>query len=344
MILLLIYLGIALVFSFLCSVAEAVLLSVNRGYIEALRVSKPGAANHLRRFRNNPEVPLSAILTLNTIAHTVGAAGVGHQAAVVFGDQWLGVSSAVLTLLILIGSEIIPKTLGATHWRKLAPITAYGIRLLVVLLHPFIVVLRGITNRISHAETEERSLDEIQSTIDLTRRSEHLSALESKLLGNILSLRNTHVREIMTPRVIVFAVPGTTSVQEFLKSHTASPFSRIPLFGENIDDITGYVLRSAILEAKDSDQPLSDWKRDLVTLFETASVSHAYQTMIEGNHHIAVVTNEFGGTAGILTLEDILETLVGHEIIDELDPAANLRQEARIKNQRRISASDQAQS
>lgn len=335
MVLLFVYLGIALVFSFLCSIAEAVLLSINRGYINALEETRPAAANRLRRFRDNPEEPLSAILTLNTVAHTIGAAGVGHQAGVVFGQQWLGLTSAVLTLLILVGSEIIPKTLGAMHWRKLAPLAALGVHLLVVVLYPIIVALRGITNRLSHSTPEQRSRDEIESTVLLASESEHLSDLESTMLASVLGLRRVAVREIMTPRVVVFAAPDTMSVEEYRADHAESPFSRVPVFDSSIDSITGYVLRSSILNHGEDGAELASLQRELPSLFEASSASDAYAQMIAGNHHIAVVLNEFGGTAGILTLEDILETLVGHEIIDELDPAADMREAAREQQRKR---------
>jgi len=339
MILLLVYLGIALVISFLCSIAEAVLLSVNRSYIQALEPSQPNAARRLRRFRDTPEEPLSAILTLNTIAHTVGAAGVGHQAAVVFGEQWLGLSSAVLTLLILIGSEIVPKTLGTTHWRALAPLVGLGIHALTIALYPIIRALRVITNQISHSTPAERSRDEIESTIMLASESEHLSEAEAAMLSNILTLHRIHVREIMTPRVIVFAVPEEMSLEEFLEQHSNQRFSRIPLYRDSIDTITGYALRSAVLEADDRSLPLSSLRRDLPTLFETTPVSEAYSQLSEGDFHIATVANEYGGTAGILTLEDIIETIVGREIIDELDPAIDLREAAKEMNWRRVQGS-----
>jgi CBS domain containing-hemolysin-like protein len=336
MLLLLVYLGIALVFSFLCSIAEAVLLRVNRGYIEALQENNATAAQRLRRFRDSPEEPLSAILTLNTVAHTVGAAGVGHQAAVIFGEQWLGLYSAILTFLILVGSEIIPKTLGATHWRKLAPSMALTVHALTIVLHPVIVFLRGITNRLSHSPAAERSRNEIESTVLLASESEHLSEAESTMLRNVLTMRQIPVRRIMTPRVIVFAVAEEMTVGEYLMQHAESPFSRIPLFRDNIDDITGYVLRSAILESQDSQRPLAAIRRDLPVIFETNSAGDSFARLTSEQQHIAVVANEFGGTAGIVTLEDIIETLVGHEIIDELDPAVDLRQEAREKYRKRV--------
>ena len=336
MILLLIYLGIALVVSFLCSIAEAVLLSVNRSYIKALASQHPNAARRLLHFRETPEEPLSAILTLNTIAHTVGAAGVGHQAAVVFGEQWLGLSSAVLTLLILVGSEIIPKTLGTAHWRRLAPSVGLGVHFLGIALYPIIRGLRVITDQISHSTPAERSRDEIESAILLAGESEHLSATESTMLTNILSLRKIHVRDIMTPRVVVFAVPESMSVGDYIEQHAARRFSRVLLYRDSIDEVTGYVLRSAILEARSAELPLASLRRGLLSVFETASVSEAYALLSEGDHQIALVANEYGGTAGILALEDVIETIVGREIIDELDPAPDLREVAKELNWRRV--------
>jgi CBS domain containing-hemolysin-like protein len=339
MILLFVYLGVALVFSFLCSIAEAVLLSINRGYINALEEKRPATAQRLRRFRDNPEEPLSAILTLNTVAHTVGAAGVGHQAAVLFGEQWLGVYSAVLTLLILVGSEIIPKTLGAVHWRQLAPLAGLMVQMLVSILYPIIVALRVITNRISNSTPAERSRDEIESTVQLASESQHLTSLESNMLVSVLGLRRVAIREIMTPQVVLFAVPDSMTIGDYLALHADSPFSRIPLFGESKDSITGYVLRSSILNSADQGAELSTIRREISTAFEASRASDIYSQMIAGNHHIAIVVNEFGGTAGIVTLEDILETLIGHEIIDELDPATDMREAARELGRKRDSES-----
>ncbi|MFT4549168.1 MAG: CBS domain containing-hemolysin-like protein, partial [Verrucomicrobiales bacterium] len=258
-----------------------------------------------------------------------GAAGVGHQAAVLFGEQWLGLYSAVLTLLILVGSEIIPKTLGAVHWRKLAPVAGVLVQVLVVALYPVIVLLRGITNRLSHSTPAERSRDEIESTVLLASDSQHLTPLESTMLSSVLGLRKVSVREIMTPRVVVFMVPGSMTVGEYLGEHADSPFSRIPLYGESADSVTGYVLRSSIFKLSDRGVRLASLQREMPTIFEASNTSDVYAQMIAGNHHIAVVLNEYGGTAGIVTLEDIIETLVGHEIIDELDLATDMREAAR---------------
>ena len=339
MTLLITYVLIALGFSFLCSLLEATLLSISSASVHAAERRGAGWAKKMAVLKSDIDKPLSAILTLNTIAHTVGAAGVGHQAAVVFGEQWLGLSSAVLTLLILIGSEIVPKTLGTTHWRALAPLVGLGIHALTVALYPIIRALRVITNQISHSTPAERSRDEIESTIMLASESEHLSESEAAMLSNILTLHRIHVREIMTPRVIVFAVPEEMSLEEFLEQHSDQRFSRIPLYHDSIDTITGYALRSAVLEADDRSLPLSSLRRDLPTLFETTPVSEAYSQLSEGDFHIATVANEYGGTAGILTLEDIIETIVGREIIDELDPAIDLREAAKEMNWRRVQGS-----
>lgn len=332
---LLVYLFVALVFSFLCSVAEAVLLSVNRAYIDTLKQHGSKAGDILERFKSTPEEPLSAILTLNTVAHTVGAAGVGFEAAAFFGQKWLGLSSFVMTLLILIGSEIIPKTIGARHWRRLAPAAAHAVRLLVWLLHPFIILLQHFTKGLSgHEIAEDQSRAEIESVIWRTSQSGTLSEAESKVLKNLFELKRIPVKQIMTPRVVVFSLPLSLTVAEYRETHAANVFARMPVYGEKPDEICGFVLRAELLASAETEATLESFRRDLPVITESMPVSALYNDLIGGREHIALVVNEYGDFTGIATLEDVIETLLGTEIVDELDDATDMRRVAMVKARR----------
>ncbi len=317
--LLIVYLLIAIVFSFLCSIAEAAMLKVTRGFIDSIRDTQTRAAGLLERFQTTPEEPLAAILTLNTIAHTIGAAGVGHQAAVIFGEQWLGVCSAIMTLLILIGSEIIPKTLGATHWRKLAPPSAMTVRFLELMLKPFIKIMMLLTDKITHQSATQRSRLEIESTVRHASGSESVNEWERRILHNVFALDKMRVKAIMTPRVMMFTVPEDLTVAKYRNEFMEAPYSRIPVTGKDIDDITGYVLRSDVLKEKASATQLRSLKRELDVFPETNTVRSVMETLATDESHIAQVVSEHGTISGLVTFEDILETLMGFEIVDELD-------------------------
>ncbi len=317
--LLFIYLGVALVVSFLCSVAEAVLLSVNDAYIHDLRSRRPRSAAFLAEFRANPDKALTAILTLNTVAHTVGAAGVGHEAAVIFGEKWLGLSSAIMTVLILVGSEIIPKTLGATRWRQLAPGTARGVRWLTVVLAPVIAVMRSLTERLRTQAAVEAPREEIAALAMLASSSKHLREAEAAILRNVFQLRDTKVETMMTPHSEVFALPETMKVGEYRSAYPKSPFSRVPLLRDGSEVPAGFVLRVELLAASEAGAPLSYHRRELDTVAADTSVADLYSKLIRSRSHIAAVIDAERGFAGIVTLEDAIETVLGTEIEDEMD-------------------------
>ena len=325
---LIIYLSVSLVFSFLCSVAEAVLLSVNGGYIDSMKRQGLKAGDILTRFKTRPDEPLAAILTVNTIAHTVGAAGVGHEAAVLFGDRWLGVSSGVMTLLILIGSEIIPKTIGANHWRRLAAPTAYGVQAVTWILKPFIRLLQKFTKDIANHGGGDQSRAEIESIVWRASKSGTLSETESAVLRNVFDLRRIPVRKIMTPRVVVYSLSDDLTVGGYRRDCGDNVFSRIPVFDGMPDKITGFVLRSDILSASDSEASLRSMMRELPVVVDTLPVSALYADLLSRREHLAMVVNEYGDFVGIASLEDVIETLIGREIVDELDPVEDMRRQA----------------
>jgi CBS domain containing-hemolysin-like protein len=342
MTLLIIYVLIALGFSFLCSVAEAVFLSVTPAYIALLRKNGRAAGEILAELKTEVNRPLAAILTLNTIAHTVGAAGAGAQAAAVFGNAYLGVASAVLTFLILVLSEIIPKTLGATYWRSLAPATAHGLRVLVWLLWPFVKLSEWITGRIAESpRLTGFSRQEFAAMAELSAEEGELRQAESRIVQNLLNLRQVPVTSAMTPRTVVFSLPDSMTVAESIDATRDRPFSRIPIYHEDNDDITGFVLRSHLLMAQlsgRSRKPLDHFRRNMPSLPESLPLARAFNSLQEQRAHMALVVDEYGDWQGILTLEDVMETLLGLEIVDESDLAVDMQELARRKWRRRARA------
>ncbi len=329
---LLLYIGVAIAFSFLCSVLEAVLLSTSPSYLESRVNAGSRAAKIMQTQKENVDTPISAILTLNTIAHTVGSAGAGAEAAALFGSEYLGVISAVLTLLILVFSEIIPKTIGATYWKQLTGFAAYTIRGLVWLLYPLVWSLQQIT-RLIRKEGEGPSITrtEIEAMASLGADEGALQESENRVLSNLLHLDRVHVADIMTPRTVVFALQQDTSISEVLKLNRLLPYSRIPVFDDNMDDVAGFVLRHDILTraAKGQTQtPLREFKRPLEAVPETISVAKVLDEFMTRGEHLFLVFDEYGGTAGIITMEDAIESLLGAEITDESDIAEDLRKVA----------------
>ncbi|MES9959429.1 MAG: hemolysin family protein [Sedimenticola sp.] len=333
MILLIVYVSVALGFSFLCSIAEAVILSVTMAHVAVLEQEGKPYGALLRKHKSDINKPLAAILTLNTIAHTVGAAGAGAQAAVVFGSAWVGLASAVLTLLILIFSEIIPKTLGAHYWRRLAPATAYGLKFLVWILRPFVWMSEKLTDGLSHGKTVEGlTREEFAVMADLGEKEGQLDAKESAILKNLFLLRETRITDIMTPRPVVFSLPESLGVEEFFASYANSRFSRIPVYSGHQEHITGFVLRSDMILAYargNTDKSLVTYRRDLLTLSDSASVYDAFDLLLRKRTHLTLIVDEYGGMEGIVSLEDVVETLIGLEILDEGDKAADMQQLAR---------------
>ena len=333
MTLLVVYVLVALVFSFLCSIAEAVLLSVTTPYIVLLERQGRPAGKLLRKLKARINQPLTAILTLNTIAHTIGAAGAGAQVAVVFGSVYLGAASVVLTLLILFLSEIIPKTLGAHHWRTLAPPTAYGLKFLVWLLYPFVLITARMTRGLTGGPTLAGfSRQEFAAMAELSAEQGQLAERESLVLKNLMVLRETPVTEAMTPRPVVFAVPGSMTVGAFFDQHESERFSRIPLYEGDPDQTDGFVLRSDLLLARahgDTDLPVATLRREMPIIPESLSLARAFNQILQVRATIAQIIDEYGCTAGILTLEDIIETLLGLEIVDEGDRAIDMQELAR---------------
>ena len=339
MTLLIIYITVALLFSFLCSIAEAVILSVTQAHISMLQQSGHRSGKLLAKLKADINRPLSAILTLNTIAHTVGAVGAGAQATVVFGNEWVGLFSALLTLAILVLSEIIPKTLGAVYWRSLAGITAHTLQWLVKLLYPFVVLSELVTRGIGRGHGPHGfSREEFAAMAELGEREGQLEQRESLILKNMFLLRKTSVSDAMTPRIVVFCLPETLTVGEYYAQHFDSAFSRIPVYLGSCEHLTGFVLKDDLMLAHargNIEKKLFEYRRELPALLDTTPLSEAFEKVLGLRAHIMMIVDEYGNLLGIITMEDIFETLLGLEIMDESDRNADMQEYARRKWRKR---------
>ena len=325
---------LALGFSFLCSVAEAVLLSITPSYIESLREKNPQRADTLRKLRlERIDQSLAAILTLNTIAHTVGAIVAGAQALVVFGNAWIGVFSAVMTALILFLSEIVPKTLGAVYWKAFVGMTAFFVNVLITVLYPLVWVSNGLTKLISRGKKDHIfSRDEFIAMAGIGEQSGHLEEHESRIIRNIFRFGSMTIAAVMTPRTVVTALQQDSGIALVLPRVSGTPFSRLPLYGRDLDDITGFVLKDDILicmSKGNCEGSLLRLRRDILRVPETLTLSDQLEIFLEKRQQIAVVVDEYGGTRGLVTLEDVVETLFGMEIMDEMDKVADMQVLAR---------------
>jgi len=333
MFLLLVYLSIALFVSFICSVMEAVLLSTPHSFLVVKLESGNSWAKKFISLKSNIDKPISAILTLNTIAHTVGAAGVGAQAVKIFGDTYFGIISAILTLLILVLSEIIPKTIGAHFWRKLAMISSHTIKAMIFITYPFVMMSAGITRVFSrNKNAQSTSREEISALTNIGVVEGIFNEKENKIIQNLLRLRNVRVTEIMTPRVVLATADENLFLKDFLKDKNYLKFSRIPVYSENRENINGYVFRQTVFEKLAEDQHelrLKDIKREIVIIPETKVLFDVWERLLEKKEHIALIVDEYGGIEGIVTMEDIIETLLGLEIIDEKDTITDMQNFAR---------------
>ena len=335
MTLLFFYVSLALGVSFICSIMEAVLLSLTPAFVAGMEQRRPEFGRRLRDLKDQVDKPLAAILSLNTIAHTVGAAGAGAQAVAVFGEVYVGIISSVLTFLILVVSEIIPKTLGALYWRRLAAAIVYVLRFTMLIMWPLVKLAQGLTTLLAHGKQNGMvHRDDVVALTGLGIREGVFGNFESRILKDLFRFRQLLARDIMTPRTVVFAFPENISVEEVLADRAEVPFSRIPVYGRNLDDPTGFVLRADVFLQATRDKgntPLSALKRSIPVAPETMPLPELFDLLICRKAEIALVVNEYGGTEGLATLEDLVETLVGLEIMDEDDPIADMRELARQK-------------
>ena len=333
MILLIFYLFLALIVSFLCSVMESVLLSTTVSFLNVKEESGHKSASIFIRLKNDIEKPLSAILSLNTVAHTIGAAGVGAQATKIFGDIYFGIISAILTLLILVFSEIIPKTIGARYWRRLALVSGIIINIMVIITFPLVIMTNYITKLFSgKINNLPMSREEISAMANIGTEEGILEEKENKIIQNLVRLNTVKVSEIMTPRVVVTVADENMSLEEFLIKKEFLYYSRIPIYSKNSENITGYVFRQTVFEKlaeKKTNLKLRDICREIVVVHEFQSLMSLWETLLEKKEHVALIVDEYGGMAGIVTMEDIIETLLGLEIVDERDRIIDMQQYAR---------------
>ncbi len=333
MFLLVTYVLIALVFSFLCSIAESVLLSITSGYIAVMEKEGKPTGVILRDLKENISQPLAAILTLNTITHTVGAAGAGAQATILFGNAALGIASAIMTLLILIFSEIIPKTLGAHYWERLAPVTAYFVRYLIWILYPFVKLSDYLTRSMTDGPMLTGfSREELAALAEKGWEEGELAKKESRIMVSLLSLDQLKVEDAITPKTVLYTIPESITIEEYYNDFSSEVFSRIPVYTDDPENITGFVLRADLLYAmaggKSSDT-VSQYKREMLSVNEMLPLSKVMDNLLHQRTHIMLVVDEYGGVRGILTLEDALETMLGVEIVDESDTVTDMQELAR---------------
>jgi CBS domain containing-hemolysin-like protein len=333
MLLLLIYVALALGVSFLCSLLEATLLSLTPTYLAGLETDKPKLAKRWRAFKQDIDKPLAAILSLNTIAHTVGAAGAGAQATALFGDVYFGVISAVLTLLILVFSEIIPKTLGARYWPQLAPACAYILQWVQWSMYPLVIAAKSLTQWLSpSSDAPSVSREDFHALAKMGHREGVLDAKEAQAIAALVAFRGLTVKDVMTPRPVVASLASSLKASEVLDEHPNLKFSRIPIFDSSGDDIVGFVRKDDIYKAVAQgrpDTPLTNLKRNLLSVLETKSLPELMQQMVDRRYSMALVINEYGDPLGIATMEDLVETMIGMEIVDESDTHVDMQERAR---------------
>ncbi|EAR16424.1 MULTISPECIES: CNNM domain-containing protein [Robiginitalea] len=352
--LLLFYAFISIFFSFLCSILEAVLLSVTPTFINVKKKAGKSYALTLEALKKDVDKPLIAILTLNTVAHTVGAILVGVQAKVAYAERYgqetveilgvaftedlmVGVVSTVMTILILVASEIIPKTIGATYWKQLANISSRILNGMVWILRitGLLWILQLFTRLIGKGKHQSvLSREDFTAMADVAHEEGVFEESESKVIKNLLQFEEILVKDIMTPRAVMLIAPEDQTVEEFFRNNPKLRFSRIPVYRERVDTISGFVLKDNVLEAlinENGDKPLADLRRELLMTKRDTPIPQLFDTLIRKREHIALVVDEYGSVAGLVTMEDIIETLLGLEIMDESDNVEDLQLLARKK-------------
>ena len=332
MTLLLIFLLGAMAVSFLCSLLESVLMSTPISYISMKEDEGDRDAIRFAKLKDNPDRPLTAILALNTIANTIGAAGVGQQATLVFGSQWFGLVSALMTLLILIFSEIVPKTIGSYHWKNLLWLSRI-MNALVFILYPLVWLVEKIRRPLAGDEPDTGiSREEVSAMANIGEEEGVIDNSENKVIQNIIKLDDIKAYDVMTPRVVAAIAPESMTLKQFYKQEELSHNSRIPVYADSPEFITGYIMRYDVLEnlAEDKfDTRLRSIKRKIAAFHEETSVSDIWESLLKTKDQIALIIDDYGCFQGIITLEDIIETILGMEIIDENDTITDMQQYAK---------------
>ena len=328
------YLFLALFISFVCSLVEATLLTIPKSYLLSIEKKNIWATSFLS-FKKNIDKPLSAILTLNTIAHTIGAAGVGAEVTILFGDNYLGFASAILTILVLFFSEIIPKTIGATYCQGLSKFTFYTLRFMLIITYPFVIISMKVTRLIAKQNNNKVTREQLSALANLGYNEGVFSKQENRIIQNIIDLKKIKASQILTPRVVVFSANEDITLDDFSKEQKKIKFSRIPVYSQQIENITGYIFLQDYIEKisdkKNLKSKLKSLRRDILIVPSSINVFLLFNQLLEKKEHISIVIDEYGGLAGIITLEDIMETLIGLEIIDESDQVEDMQKYAKQK-------------
>lgn len=323
---------------------EAVLLSTPISYLVVKHKKGSAWAKDFIELKNNVDKPLSAILSLNTVAHTVGAAGVGAQAVAVFGEAYFGIVSAVLTILILVITEIIPKTFGAIYWKKLSKFSSQTMKIMIGVAYPLVIMSAYITKLISRNSPDQTtSREEIAVLADIGADEGIFSAKEHKVIQNLLGLKNLKAKEIMTPRVVLSIADEEMMLPDFFESKELLKFSRIPIYSEDEENITGYVITQDVFEKLAEGKHelrLKDVKREIIIVPNTIVLFLLWEKLLEEKEQIALILDEYGGLDGIVTMEDIVETLLGLEIVDEKDTVTDMQKYAKEQWRRRLAKYD----
>jgi len=314
--------------SFTSSILESTLLSVTHAHVEVLKKRKPKAGLILSDLKANIDRPITAVLTLNTIANTMGSTIIGALVLKLYGDTYVGVSSAILTLVILIFAEIIPKTIGARYWKTLAPFAAYTIQFLIVLVYPFVYASTHISNIIGVQRTSRITREEMLASVEMGETEGVLQKKETLVIKNLLKLNSIFVKDVMTPRSVLMVLQKDQTIQEVMSEFKSVPFSRIPVYDKDLDNIVGMVFRYEFLERYGKDQynvKLEEFMHPIHTIHQNTSIALSLDEFIKRREHMFLAIDDYGSTMGIVTMEDAIETLLGVEIMDETDDIEDMR-------------------
>lgn len=337
MTLIIVYFLSALSLSFLCSILEAVLLSTTISYITSLEKQGNATAAMLRKQKTNIDRPVGAILSLNTIAHTLGSAGVGAETMKILGEEYFGIVSAVLTLLILIFSEIIPKTIGANYWRQLALPSARIIHILILISYPLVLLSEFITKVFTPKHPQPSvGREEVSAMVDVGRNEGIFEEKESKIIKSCIHLSSVKAKEIMTPAIVCETVRENMPIREILDTRELT-FSRLPVFNQSNEIVIGYVLKDSILKElldEEGEKTLTTLVRPVLTFAEDVSAYDIWEKMLQKREHISVITDDYSGFRGIVTMEDIIEAMTGIEIVDEEDKVVDMQELAKQKSEK----------
>ena len=341
---LLLFLFGAMAISFLCSILEASLMSTPISYVTMREEDGYKPASKFKSFKQDSSRPIAAILSLNTIANTIGAAGVGQQANILFGSHWFALVSVIVTILILVFSEIIPKTIGATRWKSLMGFTTACISFLIFIMYPIVVCIEWLQKHITPKDSTDTTIsrDEVSAMANVAEEEGDLEEDENAIIQNLINMDDVTAADVMTPRVVAHIAPERMTIKTFYRDKRYLHHSRIPVFADNDEYITGYILRMEALQlmAEDKyDVTLGEIKREIASFNEDTPLDEIWDEMLRKDEQISVVINEYGSFQGILTLEDVIETLLGSEIVDEYDTVRDMQQLALDKWKKRRDSS-----